>query len=113
MGERILEIPAGKLDPGELPEVCARRELEEETGRKASELESLGWIWTTPGFTDEKIWIYLARGLEQGVQALEAGEDLDVLELPLEQACDLAASGEIVDGKTICALMRAKAKLGA
>lgn len=107
-GDWLLEVPAGKLDDGtEAPEACARRELEEETGFRAGSLESLGWIWTTPGFTDEKIWLYLATDLEPGRQNLEADELITVVEMPLTEAAELALAGEITDSKSICALLRA------
>jgi ADP-ribose pyrophosphatase len=107
----LLEIPAGKLDhPGESPEDCALREVEEETGFRAGRLESLGWIWTTPGFTDEKIWLYLARDLTPSKSDLQADEVLTVETLPLAEAVRRAAAGEIVDGKSVCALLRAAAR---
>jgi ADP-ribose pyrophosphatase len=103
----LLEIPAGKLDGDEPPEACAVREVEEETGFRPGELISLGWIWTTPGFTDEKIWLFLARDLARSRQNLQADEVLTVERVPLEQAVEMAASGEIHDGKSVCALLRA------
>ncbi len=103
----LLEIPAGTLDGPEDPEQCARRELEEETGFRAGRLVPLGWIWTTPGFTDEKIWLYLATDLEPSEQALEPDEDLSVERLALEEAVALVHSGGIRDGKSICGLLRA------
>ena len=107
-GSWLLEVPAGKLDPGEEPEVCAAREVEEEIGYRASELIPLGWIWTTPGFTDEKIWLYLARGLEPSEQKLETDEILTVESMPLAEAVAKVHAGEICDGKSICALLRAE-----
>lgn len=107
----LLEVPAGKLDPGEAPEVCAARELEEEVGYGPGELTSLGWIWTTPGFTDEKIWLYLARDLVAGHQALEGDEVLSVESVPFEEAIAKVHTGEICDGKSVCALLRAAAYL--
>lgn len=110
-GGWLLEVPAGKLDPGEAPEACARRETEEEVGWKPGRLEPLGWIWTTPGFADEKIWLFLATELTPGEQALEEDELLSVVRMPLEEACRAALDGEIRDGKSICALLRARDRL--
>lgn len=107
----LLEIPAGKLDDGEPPESCAVREVEEETGHRPRDLQPLGWIWTTPGFTDEKIWLYLATSLEPTRQNLQADEVLSVERLPLAEAVEMAASGEIRDGKSVCALLRASRRL--
>lgn len=110
-GGSILEVPAGKLDPGEDPERCAMRETEEETGYRPTTLDPLGWVWTTPGFTDEKIWLFLATGLVAARQDLQADEDLVVQRLPLDRAVALALEGGIDDGKSICALLRARARL--
>jgi ADP-ribose diphosphatase len=112
-GGWLLEIPAGTLSPGETPEACAARELQEETGFQAAALQPLGWIWTTPGFTDERIWLYLATGLSAGRQALEDDELLTLARMPLVQAVTMAAGGEIVDGKSVAALLRASSRLGA
>jgi ADP-ribose pyrophosphatase len=110
-GGWLLEIPAGKLEPGEKPEACAVRETEEETGYRPAELEPLGWIWTTPGFCDEKIWLFLARGLEETRQELDEDEVLELERIPLREAVDKAARGEIHDGKTACALLRVAHRL--
>jgi len=116
-GGWILEVPAGKLDGGEAPEDCARREVEEETGFRPRELEPLGWIWTSPGFTDERIWLFLARGLTPGQQELGHDEVLALERVPLARAVEMAAGGdrgdggEIVDAKSICALLRADRRL--
>jgi ADP-ribose pyrophosphatase len=106
-GGWLLEVPAGKLDAGEPPRDCAAREIEEETGFRPGRLHPLGWIWTTPGFTDERIWLYLATELEPGTQALQGDEVLEVVRLPLAEAVDRAARGEIRDAKSVCALLRA------
>ncbi|HVS66317.1 MAG TPA: NUDIX hydrolase [Thermoanaerobaculia bacterium] len=106
-GGWILEVPAGKLDAGEPPAVCAERELAEEIGRRPAELVELGWIWTTPGFTDEKIWLFLARRLTPVDQELEDDELLEVEILPLELAVELVHRGEIRDAKSVAALLLA------
>ena len=106
-GGWILEVPAGKLDGGEAPEVCATREVEEETGFRPRRLVPMGWIWTTPGFTDEKIWLFLALDLEPAVQTLQRDEVLTVERVPFGEALDRATRGEIQDAKSICALLRA------
>ncbi len=111
-GGWLLEIPAGKLDPGETPEQCATRELIEEAGFEAGKLEPLGAIWPTPGFADEKIWLFLATELAAVPQALERDEVLEVVQMPLAQAIAAAASGEIEDAKSVCALLRAAARVG-
>ena len=104
VGGYILEIPAGKLDPGEDPRDCAARELEEEIGFRASSLEPVITFFTTPGFTDEVIHIYKATGLTPGTQNLGHDEVLDVIELPLETAIAQIRDGTIRDGKTIVGL---------
>jgi ADP-ribose pyrophosphatase len=110
-GGWLLEIPAGKLEPDEKPEACAVRETEEETGYRPAELEPLGWIWTTPGFSDEKIWLFLGRGLEETRQELDEDEVLELERIPLREAVDKAARGEIHDSKTAVALLRAGHRL--
>ncbi|MCA9581630.1 MAG: NUDIX hydrolase [Myxococcales bacterium] len=107
----ILEIPAGKLDAGEPPATCAPRELLEETGYVAESMTPLGFIYASPGFTDERIWLFLARGLRFEKQALEADEVLDVETMPFAKAVALAEAGGIEDGKSIAGLLRAKAFL--
>jgi ADP-ribose pyrophosphatase len=110
-GKWLLEVPAGTLAHGEPPESCALRELMEEAGYRASELQPLGWIWTTPGFTDERIWLYLAKGLEPAPRQLDDDEVMTVERLAFSEAVRRAQSGEIEDAKSVCALLRAAAWL--
>jgi ADP-ribose pyrophosphatase len=111
-GGWLLEIPAGKLDPGESAEACARRELVEETGWAAGELEPLGEMWPSPGVSDERIALFVARRLTPAAQDLEEDELLTVERLPLAEATARAAAGEIDDAKTVCALLRLSARRG-
>jgi ADP-ribose pyrophosphatase len=101
----IWEVPAGRLDPGETPEDCARRELEEETGMRARAIERLTTIYTTPGFTDERIHLFLARGLEQGEVRREKDEFMELHTLTWSSVMALARSGEIQDAKTLTSLL--------
>ncbi len=102
-----LEIPAGKLEAGEDPATCGMRELREETGRTCRSLESLGTIYPTPAYDTEVIHIYLAQGLSvPQEQALDEGEFLDVVEIPLEKAIQLVMAGEVPDAKTQIALLK-------
>jgi ADP-ribose pyrophosphatase len=104
----ILEVPAGTLNKGEAPEACARREVEEEVGHRAGRLEKLGAIFTTPGFTDEIIHLYVARDLTPVRQNLDHDEVLTVERVPFRRALEMIREGGIVDGKSICALMLAR-----
>lgn len=108
----ILEAPAGTLDPGEEPQACARREVEEEVGHRAGRLERLGCIYTTPGFSDEKIHLWTAHDLTPARQKLDADEVLSVVRLPFEGALEKVRAGEITDAKTLCALMLAREARG-
>jgi ADP-ribose pyrophosphatase len=101
-------LPAGKLDPGEDPRVCAERELEEETGYTAGSLRKLTAIYTSPGFCSEQLHIFLATGLKKSSrgQQLEEGEsDLTIRQLPFDEAVNMIEQGDIVDGKTICGIL--------
>ena len=101
----IWEVPAGRLDAGESPEACARRELEEETGRRARSVERLTTIYTTPGFTDERIHLFLAHGLEAGSERREADEFMELHELAWSAVMDLVRTGAVQDGKTLTSLL--------
>ena len=105
-GGWLVEIPAGKLGGDEAPEACAARELAEEAGLAAGKLTPMGCIWTTPGFTDERIWLFLATELTEVRQALEADEVLTIQRMPLAEAIEKAQRGEIDDAKSVCALLR-------
>lgn len=105
----IWEVPAGRLDAGETPEACARRELAEETGMRAGRLERLTTIYTTPGFTDERIHLFLAGGLEKGDHRREADEFMELRPTPWSEAMRLIERGEIVDGKTLVSLLYVQA----
>lgn len=113
VGGFIWEVPAGTLAPGETPEACAQRELREEAGLVAAQWTALGSIVTTPGFCDERIHLFLARVLSDAAQALDDDEVLTVSRVPLSRALTMVRSGEIEDAKSIAALYRAAAALGA
>lgn len=100
VGRMVLEVPAGKLDPGETPEICIGRELEEEIGHRARHLEKVGEMLTAVGFCDERLHLFLARDLEPSRQSLQPDEYLEVVSLPIAKALAMATSGEIADGKT-------------
>ncbi len=109
-----LELPAGKLNPGEDPEAAAKRELEEETGWIANKLEKLTGLLTTPGFCDEVLHIYLARDLTlspAGHRREEGETDMTVLAMPLQEALTLVERQEIRDSKTIVGLFLAERRL--
>jgi len=113
-GGYIWELPAGVLaSPDEPPETCAARELEVETGVVAGELRHLGTIFTTPGFCDERIHLFLARDLQDGRQAHEPDEAIaEIARIPLADALAKVRNGEIADGKTVAGLYLAAAALG-
>jgi ADP-ribose pyrophosphatase len=113
-GGYIWELPAGVLDrPGEPPEACAGRELLEETGLRAGRLTHLATILTTPGFTDERIHLFLGQDLQEERSAHEDDEVIaEVRRLPLHEALAMVPRGDIVDAKTICGLHLAAARLG-
>jgi ADP-ribose pyrophosphatase len=108
VGGYIWEIPAGTLDDGENPLACARRELIEETGFSADTWQSLGDIVPVPGYSSERIHLYLATDLNIARQDLDRDELLVVHRIPLSEALDMVFSGKVVDGKTITGLLLAK-----
>lgn len=107
----IYEIPAGKLDPGEEHRVCGMRELEEETGYRAESFEYLGFIYPSPGFTDEVTHIYLARGLYAGHVNPDPDEFLDIVKIPISEAARMVMDNEISDAKTVAGILKTVIKL--
>ena len=113
VGQTLTEIPAGKLDaPDEDPAKAALRELREETGAVARELIDLGDFYGSPAVMGERIRMYLAKGLSFTDAAPDEGEFLEVLRMPLDEAAAAALRGELPDGKTQCAVLRAAAVTG-
>ncbi len=106
--EVLLEIPAGKLEYGEDPEECGRRELSEETGFVANEFSHLAKFYVTPAYCEEVINIYFAHGLVPSKQHLDDGEFLDVLKIPFDELYKMVINNEIKDGKTIIAVLKLK-----
>ncbi|MFQ5702873.1 MAG: NUDIX hydrolase [Gemmatimonadales bacterium] len=104
-GGTIWEIPAGVLEPEEDPLDCAHRELLEETGASAGSMSHLITIYTTPGFTDERIHLFLATDISVGDTSHEADEFIEVTSRPLSRVLEMIRDGEIVDGKSIVALL--------
>ena len=100
----LWEIPAGTLEPGEDPETCARREIEEETGYRADRLVRLGQIVPVPGYSDEAITLFLCTGLTPKAQSLDADEQITVQMIAFEKAFEMVTSGQIQDAKTITGL---------
>lgn len=108
----LLEAPAGTLNQGERPEEGAARELEEELGFVPGKLDKLSEFFVSPGFCEEKMWLYLATEMTPTAQRLEDDELLEVVRLPLRQALEMISDGEIEDAKTIIGLMLAAPRLG-
>ena len=104
MRQSLLELPAGKIDPGELPEETAARELEEEVGFRAGRLEKLAAFYTTPGFCTELLHLFLARDLQPGRRAGDEDEDLSVHRYSPNELDGLVRLGKIVDAKTLIGL---------
>jgi len=108
----LLEVPAGTLNRGERPEDGAARELEEELGFVAGKLIKLSEFFVSPGFCEEKMWVYLATEMTETKQQLEDDEIMDVVRLPFAQALEMITAAEIEDAKTIIGLMLAAPRIG-
>lgn len=104
VGAELLELPAGTLEAGERPMDCAARELEEETGYSAGHIEPLCEFYTSPGFTDERMFVFQATDLTATAQKLDPTEQIRVEIMDLADALSATADGRIIDGKTIAAL---------
>jgi ADP-ribose pyrophosphatase len=107
-GGTIWEVPAGKIDAGEDPAACAGRELLEETGFRAGRLQFMGRIHTTPGFSDEVIYLFCAFDLQREERSLDPHEVIETRELEMGEALQMIDDGEITDAKTVAALLRAE-----
>ena len=105
VGQILIELPAVTLEKGEDPINCAGRELLEETGYLAGRLQSIGNFFTSPGILSEKMYAFAAYDLEKQKQALEEGEEIELLPTPFDQAVTMIKDGQIHDGKTIAALL--------
>lgn len=101
----LLELPAGTLEPGEAPEATASRELAEETGYRAGNMELLHTFYPAPGILDEKMYLYHATHLTEGRPSRDPGEQIENVEVDFEQALAWIDDGTIVDGKTIIGLL--------
>lgn len=110
IAKTVLELPAGKLEKGEDPFEAAKRELEEETGYCANKWTDLGYINTSPGFSDERLYLYLAQDLEFTQCRPDEGEIIQAIEYKYEDVLEMINNGEINDAKTICGIMRADMK---
>ncbi|MEJ5241711.1 MAG: NUDIX hydrolase [Anaerolineales bacterium] len=111
VGGELLELPAGSLDEGEAPETCAARELREETGYAAQVLEKVGEFYLAPGYSTEKMTVFIARQLYPAPLQADADEFLDLVRLPLREALRAAETGKIPDAKSLAALYLAQEKL--
>nr|PZN51719.1 MAG: ADP-ribose pyrophosphatase [Chloroflexota bacterium] len=106
------EIPAGTLDPDEGPEACAVRELQEETGYKPGRIEHIGGLYVAPGYTTEFIHLYLATDLQESRLDMDDDEFLEVKRVPLAEALNMIERNEIIDGKSIAALLLVARRMG-
>jgi ADP-ribose pyrophosphatase len=108
IGKMILELPAGTLEHNETPEVCALREMREEIGFAADSLKKIGEFYSSPGYSDEYLHVFLATGLREDPLELDVGEFIQVKKYPAEDVYQMVAQGKIRDGKTLAALALAR-----
>ncbi len=111
-GERLLEVPAGTLEPGEPPEECVRRELREETGYEPDSIEYLGEVFLAPGYSTERIRLYHVMVSRGGEPSPEPDEDIEVVTVPFEDLLAMASSGAIRDAKTLAIALILAARRG-
>ena len=111
VGQVVLEVPAGLMEDSESPEECARRELQEEIGYAATDMTPLGGFWPSPGFCDEFIHAFLARGLKASRLAADEDENIEVVRYPVARVVEMIRTGEIRDAKTIVAVLLAAPRL--
>ena len=104
VGEAVLELPAGLIDKGEEPLETAKRELREETGLRGGTWRELAWFWSSPGFTNERVWVFEATGLEEGEPEPDDGEELDLVRWRLDEI--EGRLHELVDATTLVGLLR-------
>ena len=110
--ERVmLEVPAGKIDPGEKPEEAAVRELKEETGYTAGNVRYLTYFYPSVGFSEEKLYLYLCTDLTPGETSFDENEAIDIEEMDIDLLCDMVMKGQINDAKTIIAIFAVREEL--
>ena len=105
VGDFLLEIPAGTVEKGETPEQSITRELQEEINYKPGKLENLGWVYLTPGYSNEKIHLFKATDLKIRSKKAEEDENIEVVKIKIDEALSKIHSGEIKDGKTVIAIL--------
>jgi ADP-ribose pyrophosphatase len=111
VGGTLLELPAGVMDDGEAPDICAAREIREETGMAAGRLELLGDYYLAPGYSSEHMYVYLASNLYADALDQDSDEFLQLVSIPAAQAYEMARGGQIRDSKSLAALLLAAPKL--
>ena len=104
----VIELPAGKIDPGEKPEVTAARELKEETGYTAEKIKLLTKIVPSCGYSQETLWIYICKGLVPGEKCWDDTENIDLFEMDADKVIDMIMAGKILDAKTMCGVLYAR-----